>query len=127
MRFKICQRQLIHALSISVIISNKMDYKIMSDTVTKNSLAKAVFYETGIPVTIAHDVIDSLFQTIILSTVDDGKVKIPKFGSFYVNNKKTRVGRNLNTQEDVVIQARKVVSFRPSNQLKQAVNEVNKL
>ena len=97
----------------------------MSDTVTKNSLAKAVFYETGIPVTIAQDVIDSIFQTIISSTVSDGKVKIPKFGSFYANNKKARMGRNLNTKADVVIKARKVISFRPSNQLKQAVNEVS--
>ncbi len=92
-------------------------------SITKNILAKAILYETGIPVTIAQDILDSLFDEIINSAVTDGSAKIPKFGSFYVKNKQARPGRNINTQEKVVIHARKIVTFIPSNQLKQAVNE----
>lgn len=95
----------------------------MSDSVTKHTLAKAILYETGIPLTISLDVIDSLFENIKTSAVNDGKVKIPNFGSFSVNKKNARVGRNLNTKEEVIIDARKIVSFIPSNKLKQAVNE----
>lgn len=95
----------------------------MSDSVTKHTLAKATLYETGIPLSISLAVIDSLFEIIKASVVDEGKVKIPNFGSFSVNDKKERVGRNLNTKEEVVINARKVVNFTPSNKLKQAVNE----
>jgi len=94
----------------------------MKDTITKNSLAKSVFYQTGIPATLALEVIDSIFANIIEHAVNDGSVKIPKFGSFYVKDKAERMGRNLNTNKDAIIKARKVVSFRPSTQLKQAVN-----
>ena len=95
----------------------------MSGNVTKNSLSKAIFYEAGIPVAIAEDFLDSLFDLIIENEVKDGAAKIPKFGSFYVKNKKSRLGRNLNTQETVEISARKVVSFQPSNHLKRVIND----
>ena len=95
----------------------------MSDSVTKNSLAKAILYETGIPTSIAQELLDSLFENIINSVTAEGSVKIPKFGSFYVKEKKARMGRNLNTNTSVLINARKVISFHPSNQLKQAVND----
>lgn len=95
----------------------------MDQSVTKNSLAKAILYEMGIPVSITQKLLDSLFESIIDSTAQDGEMKIPKFGSFYAKMKKPRIGRNINTQEDVVINARRVVSFNPSKQLKQAVNE----
>jgi integration host factor subunit alpha len=95
----------------------------MSDSITKNSLAKVILYETGIPVSIAQAILDSLFENIINFTIKDEEMKIPKFGSFYVKSKKPRIGRNINTQESVMINARKVVSFYPSSQLKQEVNE----
>lgn len=92
-------------------------------SVSKNTIAKRIFYETGIPVSIAEDIVDSLFNNIIEHATSDGSVKIAKFGSFSVKNKKPRMGRNLNTKEDVVITARKVVSFQASDKLKQAINE----
>jgi nucleoid DNA-binding protein len=95
----------------------------MGQSITKNSLAKAVLYETGIPVSIAQKLLDSLFESLMDSTAKDGEMKIPKFGSFYAKMKKSRMGRNINTQEAVVINARRVVSFNPSKQLKQAINE----
>ncbi len=95
----------------------------MKNTITKSSLAKAIFYEIGIPVNMAQDILDSLFEHIIKYATDDGSVKIAKFGSFHVKEKQQRVGRDLNTLKEVIISARKVVSFQPSNQLKQSVNE----
>lgn len=93
-------------------------------SVTKNTLAKTILYETGIPVTIAEDILDSIFDALITSAAIDGSVKIAKFGSFVVKNKKARIGRNLNTQENVAIKARKVVSFQVSSKLRQAINEI---
>lgn len=95
----------------------------MKDTITKKVLAEKVCYEMGIPVSMALDIIDSLFKNIIQSTVDEDVVKIANFGSFNTKEKKERIGRDLNTLEDVVIPARKVVSFQPSNHLKRVVNE----
>ncbi len=93
------------------------------NNVTKSTIAKSIFYETGIPVSIAEDIVDSLFNSLIEHAVSDESVKIAKFGSFSVKKKNSRMGRNLNTKEDVVIAARKVISFQASNKLKQAINE----
>ena len=95
----------------------------MDKTITKNTLAKAIFYEMGIPVSIAQDIVDSVFDNISKHTAQDGTVKIPNFGSFYVKEKQKRIGRDLNTLKEVLIDARKVVSFYPSNQLKRLVND----
>ena len=99
----------------------------MDDSVTKNTLAKTIFYETGIPAVIAEEILDSVFASIVAHAKLDGAVKIPKFGSFVVRKKKPRIGRNLNTGEEVVIKARNVVSFQASGQLKQVINENSKV
>jgi nucleoid DNA-binding protein len=98
----------------------------MSDTITKNSLAKTILCETGIPSSIAQELLDNLLEQIINSADKDGAVKIPKFGSFYTKNKKARVGRDINTNKSVIIEARRVVNFYPSNSLKEMVNNDNK-
>lgn len=95
-----------------------MDYNI-----TKNLIAKSLFYETGLPIAMLEKFLDSLFDQIIQNTKKDGVVKITNFGSFYVRVKKPRIGRNLNTHENVVIPARKVISFQLSNYLKQVIND----
>ncbi|MCT4635744.1 MAG: HU family DNA-binding protein [Rickettsiales bacterium] len=92
-------------------------------SITKNTLAKTILYETGIPVSIAEDIVDDIFTSIIDGSAKDDSVKIANFGSFSVKNKKSRMGRNLNTHEDVMIKPRKVVGFQASAKLKQAINE----
>lgn len=95
----------------------------MDNNITKNLIAKTLFYETGIPISILENFLDNLFKQIIINTKNDGLTKISNFGSFYIKNKKPRVGRNLNTLEEVVISARNVISFQPSEYLKQAIND----
>jgi integration host factor subunit alpha len=95
----------------------------MSKSVSKNFLAEKIFYEMGIPVSIAEEIVDTLFKTIVQSAKTDGEVKISNFGSFYTKDKKARIGRNLNTGEEVSVTARKVVSFQASANLKKAINE----
>jgi integration host factor subunit alpha len=50
-------------------------------------------------------------------------VKITGFGSFVVNKKKSRRGRNPLTGESITITARKVLTFKPSTVLKASLNE----
>ncbi|MEK6733953.1 MAG: HU family DNA-binding protein [Pseudomonadota bacterium] len=95
----------------------------MSETITKNILAKEIHYETGLPITLAEEILDKMFEAFINSASKDGNIKIPKFGSFCVREKKERVGRNINTNTSVKVSARKVVSFYPSAELKRMVNE----
>ena len=49
-------------------------------------------------------------------------VKIAKFGTFILREKKSRIGRNPKTKEKKLISQRKVVLFKPSKELKKKVN-----
>jgi integration host factor subunit alpha len=91
-------------------------------TITKNSIAKNIFYEIGIPTSMATNIVNSVFNIMIDKIIEDKIVKIPKFGSFKVKEKSSRLGRNLNTGENVVIKPRTVVSFLTSEQLKKEIN-----
>ena len=95
------------------------------NTITKNSIAKNIFYEMGIPTSMALSIVNSAFNLIIENIVEEKQMKIPKFGSFKVKKKSSRVGRNLNTGKDVTIEPRFVVSFIASDQLKKAINDSN--
>ena len=50
------------------------------------------------------------------------KLKISKFGTFSVRNKKSRIGRNPKTKENKIISSRDVVLFKPSKEFKEIAN-----
>lgn len=95
----------------------------MKQSLTKEKIVKRLFYVSGLPSSMLEKFLDSLFKKIIEGTATEGSTKISNFGSFYLKNKKQRLGRNLNTNKEVVIEARNVVSFYPSKFLKKVVNE----
>jgi integration host factor subunit alpha len=64
-----------------------------------------------------------VFDTIKETLERGEKIKISGFGNFVVREKKPRVGRNPQTGEEIEITARKVLTFRPSQVLKAALNK----
>ncbi|RMG97214.1 MAG: integration host factor subunit alpha [Deltaproteobacteria bacterium] len=70
----------------------------------------------------AAEVVEALFE-LMKSTLERGeKIKISGFGNFEVRDKKPRPGRNPKTHEPIIIEARRVLTFKPSNLLKGAMN-----
>jgi len=68
------------------------------------------------------EVVETLFE-VIKETLEGGeKIKISGFGNFVVRQKNARVGRNPHTGETIEISARKVLTFKASQILKDAVN-----
>ena len=66
--------------------------------------------------------------SIIKSTLEAGEtLKISGFGTFEVKQKADRRGRNPQTGEDIIIIARRVLTFKPSAVLKQSINGVDEL
>ena len=64
--------------------------------------------------------------SILKSTLGAGeKIKIAGFGTFEVKQKKDRRGRNPQTGESITIDARRVLTYKPSNLLKTRINEKN--
>ncbi len=93
-----------------------------TETLTRADIADAVYNRLGLSMSESGDLVEAVINELSDAMVEDGEVKISRFGSFYVREKDARVGRNPKTMEEVTIAPRKVVSFRPSQILKDHVN-----
>ena len=89
---------------------------------TKADLVDLIYERVGYSKKEAGAVVEEVFAIIRDSLCGGGKVKISGFGSFVVNQKKSRRGRNPQTGEPIVIDSRRVLSFKPSQVLKELVN-----
>jgi integration host factor subunit alpha len=70
----------------------------------------------------ATELVDALFE-IIKNTLEKGEnVRIPGFGSFQVKFKWARKGRNPQTGEKMILNSRRIITFRYSPKLKQRIN-----
>ena len=92
---------------------------------TKKELINAVYMQLGFSKNISENLIDDLLLTIVDSLKNDKKLKLSKFGTFTIRNKKSRVGRNPLTKEQKIISDRNVVLFKPSNEFKDLINLKN--
>jgi len=68
------------------------------------------------------EVVEAVFETMKETLSEGGKVKISGFGNFVVRGKKQRIGRNPQTGEPIPISARRVLTFKPSQVLKNVLN-----
>ncbi len=88
---------------------------------TKNDIVEKV-YGLGFTKKEAVDIIESLLE-IMKSTLEKGEdVLVSGFGKFCVNNKTQRRGRNPATGEDLILRARRVVTFKCSGKLRDKIN-----
>ena len=92
-------------------------------TVTRADLCEAVYQAVGLSRTESADLVELVLDEISSRIVAGEAVKLSSFGSFIVRKKGERVGRNPKTGEEVPISPRRVMVFKPSNVLKQRINE----
>ena len=92
-----------------------------SKTLTRADLCEAVYQKVGLSRTESSSLVESVLDEICQSVVEGDSVKLSSFGSFLVRSKNERIGRNPKTGEEVPISPRRVMVFKPSNVLKQAV------
>ncbi len=92
-----------------------------SKTLTRADLCEAVYQKVGLSRTESSTLVESVLDEICQSVVNGDSVKLSSFGSFLVRSKSERIGRNPKTGEEVPILPRRVMVFKPSNVLKQAV------
>ena len=68
------------------------------------------------------EVVEAVFDTMKETLARGDRVKISGFGNFVVREKKQRIGRNPQTGEPIPISARRVLTFKPSQVLKNILN-----
>ena len=102
-------------------MSNKPNYVNENGTHTKADIVLSVYNEIGYSKKFSAELVDFCFDTIKTQLESNKNVKISSFGYFILRDKKERVGRNPTTGDNIVISARRVVTFRPSVHLKEKV------
>ncbi len=90
-------------------------------TMTKADIIESVYEKVGFSKKESSELVEVVFETM-KSTLERGeKVKISGFGKFEVRYKRPRRGRNPQTNDEIVIEERNVLSFKPSQVLKNAL------
>ena len=90
---------------------------------TKAEIAAHLSQEVGLSKRDAKEFVESFFEEIKSTLADGEPVKISGFGGFELKDKSERPGRNPKTGEDIPIAARRVVTFRAGQKLKELVEE----
>ena len=94
----------------------------MRINLTKKDLVNLVYMQLGFSKQISESLIDDFFSTIVGNIKNEKKLKLSKFGTFSIRQKKSRIGRNPKTRETKVISSRDVVLFKASKEFKEFVN-----
>ncbi len=88
---------------------------------TKADMAAGLFNEMGLNKKEGRELVDLFFQELKASLAEAEPIKLSGFGNLNILDKKGRPGRNPKTGEDIPIPARRVVTFRPGQKLKDRV------
>ena len=94
----------------------------MRINLTKKDLVNLVYMQLGFSKQISENLIEDFLSIIINNIKNESKLKLSKFGTFTVRQKKSRIGRNPKTKETKMISSRYVVLFKPSKEFKEYVN-----
>jgi len=94
---------------------------------TKADLAERLFEDLGLNKSEAKEMVELFFEEMRLSLETNEPVKLSGFGNFELRNKGERPGRNPKTGEEIPITARRVVTFKAGQKLKQRVENSERL
>ena len=94
----------------------------MRINLTKKDLVNLVYMQLGFSKQISENLIEDFLSTVVTNIKSEKKLKLSKFGTFSIRQKKSRIGRNPKTKETKMISSRDVVLFKPSKEFKDFVN-----
>lgn len=97
----------------------------MRQNLTKKEIINSIYMQLGYSKKLIEIILEDLFDVLLESLKEKGKVKISNFGTFILRHKKSRIGRNPKTKKEAVISERNVILFKPSKFFKNKVNNVN--
>ena len=97
----------------------------MRINLTKKDLVNLVYMQIGFSKKISENLIDDFFLFFVTNLSQEKVLKLSKFGTFTIRQKKSRVGRNPKTKIEALISQRNVVLFKPSKAFKEYINIKN--
>ena len=89
---------------------------------TKADIVEQIYEKVGFSKKESAELVERVFG-LIKETLESGeKIKIAGFGNFVVKEKADRRGRNPQTGDEIIISARRILTFKPSQVLKSSIN-----
>lgn len=92
---------------------------------TREDIAESLHNEFGLTKKDCITFVNDILEIIIEGLRVNGFVKIHNFGSFKIKRKKSRIGRNPKTKEEIMISERNVITFKPSKSVISYINKYN--
>ena len=95
-------------------------------TLTRQDISEALYRKIGLSKHESAVMLEYVLEQISNALIDGESVKLSSFGTFYPRQKRERVGRNPKTGVSATINARRVISFKPSKLMKERTNKSEK-
>ena len=92
-------------------------------TLTRQDISEALYRDVGLSKHESALMLETVLEHISNALIDGEIVKLSSFGTFTSRKKRERIGRNPKTGVTATINARRVISFKPSKLMKARVNE----
>ena len=94
----------------------------MRINLTKKDLVNTIYMQLGFSKQVTESLLNDFLTTIVINIKNEKKLKLSKFGTFTIRQKKSRIGRNPKTKESKLISSRNVVLFKPSKEFREFIN-----
>ena len=92
-------------------------------TLTRQDISEALYRDVGLSKHESALMLETVLEHISNALIDGEIVKLSSFGTFTSRQKRERIGRNPKTGVTATINARRVISFKPSKLMKARINE----
>ena len=89
---------------------------------TKKELSEKIHRKIGLSKRESAEIVEYFFELLKNNLTQGNGIKLPRFGSFRVQQRKARKGRNPSTGDTIEIGSRKAVVFKPSRFLRDAMD-----
>ena len=100
-----------------------MEVKMERKTLTRQDISEALYRDVGLSKHESALMLETVLEHISNALIDGEIVKLSSFGTFTSRQKRERIGRNPKTGVTATINARRVISFKPSKLMKARINK----
>jgi nucleoid DNA-binding protein len=90
---------------------------------TKKDMARIITEETGLRYSRVLEIVQQIFDGIIDTLVQEGRIELRNFGIFEVKKRKARQARNPRTGESVSVPEKLGVTFKPGLEMRERVRQ----
>jgi nucleoid DNA-binding protein len=91
---------------------------------TKREIARKISEQSGITMLLALEVVQLVFDAILETLQEEGRIELRNFGVFEVKRRRARKARNPRTGEGVKVPARMVVAFKPGREMEEGMRRL---